>query len=145
MIGTNNATNLLSKVMFMDTLGSNTLVPSATSGPFNQTVSNGGNNAGLLKTATQKQVNFSNTETRRDLDDLANEYRNLANTDSGLNSLIKTTTTSNNEVEDSQKSENKYISTFNESNNDNYQSIDIMNSEFGLKAIKVVTEGKILF
>ena len=142
MNGTNNATNLLSKVMFMDTLGSNTLVPSGTA-QLNQTLSSGGNNGGLLKTATQKQVNFSNTETRRDLDDLANEYRNLANfTDSGLNSLIKTTTTSNNEIEETHQDENKYISAINEFND---QSNDIMNSEFGLKAIKVVTEGRNLF
>jgi hypothetical protein len=140
MMSTNNPTNLLSKVMFMDTLGSNTLIPSGT-GQLNQTTSSGGNNVGLLKTATQKQVNFSNTETRRDLDDLANEYRNLANfTDSGLNTLIKTTTISNNEEEEPQKNENKYSKALNESNND--QSIDIMNSEFGLKAIKVVTEGR---
>lgn len=140
----NNATNLLSKVMFMDTLGSNTLekIPS-TIAQLNQTVIGGDsvNNAGLSKTGIHKQVNFSNTETRKDLADLEVVYRNLANfTDSGLNSLLKTNTTSNIEEElNLNQNESNFKSTLGN------QSTDIMNSEIGLKAIKIVTEGKRLY
>ncbi len=101
-----NNTHLLSKVMFMDTMGTLEKANMTNMVQLNPTSISGNSMGGMtgnetlkmtpntLNNNTQRQVNFSNTESRRDYADLELVYRNLANyTDSGLNTLIKTTTT----------------------------------------------------
>lgn len=100
------------------------------------------------KPTKQVQINESNnirlggTETRRDLADLEQVYRDLAlHTDSGLNTMLRTnqstTSTINRERSQSEYSEyNNQNRTV--SNRDSYENY---NSDFGNQAIHAIKEG----
>lgn len=114
------ATNLLSKVMFIDTLNDTKL------------------------NATQRQVQISDTiktlnpnntdsQTRHDLDDLERVYRNLTTfTDSGLNTLIRTNQPS---ADHSLEPPNRSYDQTRDLN----KTTSVNNSEIGLQAVHAIT------
>lgn len=126
--------------MFLDTL---------TSGELNKTGSTtlANNRTGKqvhINEGTHQQQKLGGTQTRRDLEDLEQVYRNFAAyNDSGLNTMIKSNVLSNTQSGEfgTELKSNRHSRNSANSMGSNGNANDVLDSSFGLQAVHVIKEG----